>query len=240
MSLEKHKDPFVDACEDFMNGNKDAQIIINSNKADTEEINVSYFFRPFSDMPELEKHALALCNGRVLDIGAGTGSHSLILQEKGFDVTALEIKPGLVNIINQRGVKNTITEDIYKFSGDRFDTLLLLMNGVGLTGDFEGLQIFLKHAKNILNPGGSIILDSSDIMYLYEEEDGSYLIDLSDNYYGILEYNFEYKGIKSKTFKWLYIDFEQLKFYAEEAGYDCELLLEGDHFNYLAKLSLFT
>lgn len=240
MILKKQSDPFVKACEDYMCGDNNAQIKINSNKADSEEVSISYFFRSYDEMPDLEKHALLLCDGKVLDIGAGTGSHSLILQDYGLDVTALEINPGLVNVMKQRGVIKTIAENIYKFSGQKFDTLLLLMNGIGLTGDFDGLRDFLTHAKTILNPGGNIILDSSDIMYLYEEEDGSFLIDLSDDYYGVLEYNFEYKEAKSEVFKWLYIDYEQLKFYAEENGFDCELLLEGEHYNYLAKLTLIT
>jgi len=238
MGLKKQSDPFVQACDDYIGGDEDALIKINSNKADSEEVNISYFFRSYEEMPDLEKKALLLCEGKILDIGAGTGSHSLILQDYGLDVTALEIKPGLVNMMKQRGVKKTIAENIYKFSGQKFDTLLLLMNGIGLTADFSGLRNFLNHAKSILNPGGNIILDSSDIMYLYEEEDGSYLIDLSADYYGIVEYNFEYKGVKSDMFKWLYIDYEQLKLYAEECGYDCELVLEGDHYNYLARLIL--
>ncbi|PLX14388.1 MAG: SAM-dependent methyltransferase [Marinilabiliales bacterium] len=236
MIQEKNKEPFVRACNDFLNGELNAKVLINSNKADVEEVELSYFFRPYSKMPILEKHALSLCKGKVLDIGAGVGSHSLYLQENNIDVTALEIKPGLVDIISRRGVRNVICEDIFNYSGGKFDILLMLMNGIGLVSDFQGLEIFLKRAKKILKKGGSIILDSSDLIYLYQEEDGSYLIDLNSDYYGIVEYNFEYKDVKSESFKWLYIDYSQLKFYAEQVGFRCDLLLEVDYNNYLARI----
>jgi hypothetical protein len=126
--------------------------------------------------------------------------------------------------------------DIFSFYGQRFDTLLMMMNGIGFTINFEGLQKFLVHAKSILNPGGQILLDSSDLLFLYEEEDGSYKIDLNENYYGEVEYQVEYKGILEEPFKWLFVDFSNLAYYAEEAGFRSELIYEDEHYNYLARL----
>lgn len=231
-------DPLELAFFDYLDGNIENEIIIHSNKADTETVAISYFFRAYSEMPLLEQKALALCTGDILDIGAGAGNHSLYLQQKREKVTALEIRPGLGEIMNKRGVNNVVISDIFKYKLEKYDTLLMLMNGIGFTADFVGLKKFLKHAKKLLKPGGQIVLDSSDLLYLYEEEDGSVLINLNEEYYGEVEYIFEYKGIKGEPFMWLFIDFTNLSFLAQEAGFECELVFEDEHFNYLAILKL--
>jgi len=171
-----------------------------------------------------------------LDIGAGSGSHSLILKERGIDVTSLDIKPGFVKIMQERGLNNTIQSDILNYKHGGYDTLLMLMNGIGFTKNFKGLSAFLKQAKGLLNKGGQLIFDSSDLLYLYQNDDGSYLINLNDNYYGEVEYVVEYNGLKGEPFEWLYIDFGNLSLIAEESGFKCELLMEDDHYNYLARL----
>jgi len=231
-------DPLELAFFDYLEGNSKNEIIIHSNKADTETVAVSYFFRTYDEMPLLEQKALTLCSGEILDIGAGAGSHSLYLQQKENNVTALEIRQGLVDIMKLRGVNNLVNSDIFEYKSKKYDTLLMLMNGIGFTENFNGLKKFLNHAKDLLNPGGQIILDSSDLLYLYEEEDGSVLINLNEEYYGELEYTFEYKGVNGESFNWLFIDFSNLSFFAQEAGLDCELVFEDEHFNYLAILKL--
>lgn len=234
---KNNEDPLEKAFIDFFEGKLKAEIIVHSNKGETEEIPIAYFFRTFQQMPLLEKKALALCSGDILDIGAGSGSHSLFLQEKGERITALDIKAGLVDIMKRRGIGQVVNCNIYNYKGQQYDTLLMLMNGIGFTGDFNGLDKFLKHARHLLKPGGKIILDSSDILYLYEEEDGSYLLNLNEEYYGELDYNYEYHGLKGDVFKWLFIDFNSLKHYAQLSGFDCELVYEDVHFNYLAVLT---
>jgi len=229
-------DPFEKAFNDYWNGNGRAKIIVHCNKSDDEVIPVSYFFRKYEEMPELEKIALRMCNGSILDIGAGSGSHSLYLHTNDFDITALDIRSGFVEIMQKRGLKNVIHSDIFDYKEQKFDTLIMLMNGIGFTKNFEGLSVFLKSAKKLIHPGGQLILDSSDLMYLYKEEDGSFTINLNEGYYGEAEYQIEYKGVKGKSFNWLYIDFDNLSLYAEQEGFNCELVFVDDHYNYLARL----
>jgi len=236
MSDQITLNPFERAFTDYLNGDKKATVIVHNTKGDDEIIPVQYFFRSFEEMPELEQKAMSYCSGKILDIGAGSGIHSLYLQNKGCDITALDIRPGFVNVMNKRGINNVVLSDIFQFQGNRFDTLLMMMNGIGFTINFTGLKNFLVHAKTLLKPGGQILLDSSDLLFLYEEEDGSFKIDLNENYYGEVEYQVEYKGILEKPFKWLFVDFSNLSVYAEEAGFRCELLFEDDHYNYLARL----
>ncbi len=236
MSDQINLNPFEQAFDDYFNGDEKATVIVHNTKGDDEVMPVRYFFRSFAEMPDLEKMAMQKCYGSILDIGAGSGIHSLYLQNKGCDITALDIRPGFVDVMNKRGINKVVLSDIFQFQGNRFDTLLMMMNGIGFTINFTGLKNFLVHAKTLLKPGGQILLDSSDLLFLYEEEDGSFKIDLNENYYGEVEYQVEYKGVLEEPFKWLFVDFSNLLHYGEEAGFDVELLFEDDHYNYLARL----
>ncbi len=229
-------DPFEQAFFDYLAGDTKAEITVHNNKGDDEIMQVAYFFRPYEYMPQLEKIALASCYGHVLDVGAGAGCHSLYLQKKGMDVTALDIRPGFVRVMQQRGVKKTIEGDIQSLKAGRYDTLLMLMNGIGFARDFAGLDRFLMGASKLMNPGGQIILDSSDLIFLYREEDGSIKLDLNENYYGEVEYQVEYKGVSGVPFKWLFVDYSNLSFYADQAGFKSEMLFEDENLNYLARL----
>jgi SAM-dependent methyltransferase len=234
--VKKNSNPFGIAFSDFINGMHDASLIVRTNKGEDETMPVRYFFRSYDEMPEIEKLALNLCFGKILDIGAGTGCHSLVLQEKDFDVTAIDIQPSFVEIMKNRGVRKALTADIFKYNEGLYDTLLLLMNGIGLTGNLAGLSRFLAHAKKLLNKGGQILLDSCDLMYLHEEEDGTYRMNLNDGYHGEIVYEIEYKGLRGQPFNWLFVDFSTLTEIANEEGFKTELLAEGDLFSYLARL----
>jgi len=199
---------------------------------------LKYFFREFEDMPALEQMALELCSGKILDIGAGSGCHSIVLQKRGLDVTALDISNGFVQVLKKRGLENVVLSDIMDYSLAKFDTLLMLMNGIGLVKNFEGLEKFLQHAKTLLNPGGQIILDSADLLYLYTEEDGSARINLNEAYYGEVEFAVEYEKELGEPFKWIFIDFSVLSDIAEKCGFNAKMLFEDDNSNYLARLTV--
>lgn len=230
------KDPFGLAFRDFNNGNKNAEIIIHCNKGEDDIVPVSYFFREANLMPKTELMALDYCKGNILDIGAGSGAHSLELMKRGYNVTSLDINQTFVEIMKDRGLTDVILSDIYEFNDQRFDTLLLLMNGIGLAKTIEGLAPLFTHARSLLNPGGQIIFDSSDLLYLYEDDDGNYNINLNEEYYGEVEFLVEYNGIKGEPFNWLYVDYDNLSSIAEQNGFRSIKLYEDDHYNYLAKL----
>jgi predicted TPR repeat methyltransferase len=187
-------------------------------------------------MPQLEQSALKLCEGKVLDIGAAAGCHSLVLQEKGLDVTALEISELCCSVMQKRGIRKVICKDFYRYENDKYDTLLMLMNGIGIAGTIERLDILLKIASSLLNSGGRLLFDSSDIEYLYIEKDGSKWINLNSKYYGELSYSMHYKSIQGKSFPWLFIDFETLAPVARKNGFEPQLFAIGDHYDYLGIL----
>lgn len=236
MSEKVLTDPFEMAFFDYLGGDVNAELTVHNNKGDDEVMKVAYFFREYQEMPALEKLALDACTGSVLDIGAGSGCHALHLQNKGLDVTALDIRPGFVEVMKKRGIRKVVLNDIRLFRTGKYDTLLMLMNGIGFTRDFAGLETFLIGARELMNPGGQILLDSSDLIYLYQDEDGSVQINLNENYYGEVEYQVEYRGKKGEPFKWLFVDYTSLSFYADKAGFRSELLFEDESFNYLARL----
>lgn len=226
-------DIYGQALQDFFDGKQEHQLWLNNNYGGPEEMPVEVFFRPEAEMPEAESLALHLCRGKVLDIGAGAGSHALVLQEQNFEVTALELSPGAAALMQKRGVKTVVQQDVFHYKTEKFDTLLLLMNGIGLTQNLAGLDRFLQHAKQLLLPGSQLIFDSSDIAYLYEG------LPLPKNkYYGEISYQYQYKNQLGEWFNWLYTDQKTLLKTASKNGWVCEIKYEDDMDLYLAKLTL--
>ncbi|SDQ50423.1 Methyltransferase domain-containing protein [Flagellimonas zhangzhouensis] len=232
-------DVFGKALLDFQEGNYTEDITTYSSLDEEDVIPVPYLFRDFKDMPKIEQKALQMARGKVLDIGCGAGSHSLYLQKKGLAVTALDNSEGAIKVSKERGVNSTVQCDIMEYSEEQFDTLLLLMNGIGLAGKLKNLTSFLTHLASLLMPNGQILLDSSDIIYMFEEdEDGGYWIPNDGNYYGEVEFTMAYKGLQSEPFDWVYVDYNTLQNAAFANGLDCELIVEGEHYDYLAILTL--
>ncbi|RCH56381.1 SAM-dependent methyltransferase [Mucilaginibacter hurinus] len=219
------------AVDNYYRRNRRKKLWIHNRYGPKEEMPVATYFRDEDDMPDLEWAALERCHGKVLDIGAGAGSHALVLQERGIDVTALEISPLAAKVMLQRGVQKVVVTDIFNYRAGQYDTLLLLMNGIGLAGTIENLRTLLRHAKILLKPGGQLLFDSSDVAYLYEG-------DMPDEeYYGEIWYQYEYDGQKTEWFKWLYIDEATLLKIAAGEGWQAEVLIEDEFGQYLVRLN---
>lgn len=248
--LSADKDPMGAAILDFQKQGKAARLRVLSSMFEEDEMPVKHLFRSVLEMPLLEQKALQLAKGRVLDIGAGSGCHTLALQEKGLEVKAIDISPLSCEAMKLRGVKdaecinlfdphlssgNHSEENQEQFEGG-FDTILLLMNGTGIAGKIEHLPALFHRLKALLNPGGQILIDSSDLKYIYENEDGSFDINLNGAYYGEVDYQMIYKDVKGDRFDWLYVDFPLLKSIAETCGLHGELVAEGEHYDYLARI----
>ena len=237
--LKKNHDPIGHAVWDYLQGERDHSIVVSTDIAEDEQLLPSYFFRNFEQMPVQEQEALKRCSGKVLDIGAGAGAHSLWLQDQGFEVDAMDISPLSCETMRRRGVRNVLLQDIYLFNERKYDTILLLMNGAGIAQTLPGLNILLPHLKSLLNPGGKILADSSDLLYLFTDENGETWIDIaSDSYYGEMEYQLTYKTIKGKPFAWLFVDPDTFCEYARNSGFTVKDKFTGPHFDYLVELVL--
>ncbi|WP_396184201.1 class I SAM-dependent methyltransferase [Flavobacterium sp.] len=231
------KDLFGKAILDYQTGNKPQDLITETSISEADEMSIAYLFRGFEKMPKMEQNALLLSKGKVLDVGCGAGSHSLYLQEKGFDVTPIDISPNAIKACQLRGLKKATVQDVMSMKGEQFDTILLLMNGAGMCGRLKNISRFLLQLKSLLKENGQILVDSSDIIYMFDEdEDGGKWIPGDTYYYGELEFKISYKGEMEKPFDWMYVDFNTLQNAALANGLACELLVEGDHFDYLARL----
>lgn len=237
--LPAGKDPMGAAIADYFKHHKADRLRVFSSQFDEDEIPVKQLFRSAKTMPMLERTALQLATGSILDVGAGSGCHALALQEMGKEVCAIDISPLSVEVMKQRGVNNARLVNL--FDGqfvETFDTILMLMNGSGIIGRLENMPAFFQRMKQLLRPGGCILMDSSDLRYLFEDEDGSFEIDLAADYYGEVDFEMQYKDIRGDSFDWLYIDFQTLSLYAAECSFKAELIKEGKHYDYLAKLEM--
>lgn len=236
--LTPEADPMGQAIYEYHKYGKANDVIVHSSMFDDDIIPAETLFRTFDQMPALEQKALELATGDILDVGAGSGCHSLALKEMGKTSVAVEISPLSVEVMKERGVDARLVNFYDPSFTETFDTILMLMNGTGIIGNLDNIQTFFSRIKQLLKPGGSLLIDSSDLSYLYEEEDGSLMIDLADDYYGLVDFQMQYKDTMGEPFDWLYLDFNTLSYYAEESGFTAELIEEGEYYDYLARLTL--
>jgi SAM-dependent methyltransferase len=232
-------EPHGAAMQAYHAGKRDASIVVYDDY-ERDEVPVSYFFRRPSEFPALERTALDLCRGRILDVGAGSGCHSLVLQDRGFDVTAIEVLPSLVQVMKERGVRQVLPASWMDVDAGTFDTVLMMMNGLGLVETLAGLRFFFQDARRLLRPGGQVIADSTDVRVKLDpaaaksgtmkRKDGRYL--------GELHFQLEFEGRKGPPFSQLWVDAQTLERYAIEGGWGCEVVLAPDEYgNFLVRLT---
>ena len=224
------------AIADYHKTKKASKLRVFSPMFEEDEIPLTTLFRSYDSMPKIERKALDLAKERILDVGAGAGCHSLVLQERGLDVTAIDISPLSVETMKERGVKKVLEQDFFTLEG-QYDTILMLMNGIGIVGTLERMPEFFKQLDKILAPRGQVLCDSSDISYVFETDDG--IIELPDDmsYYGEHSFQMRYKDTIGKPFNWLYIDADTLREKAWGSGYTVEVIAEGEHYDYLARIT---
>ena len=234
--MNRKADPMGRAIADYQLTGTADRLRVFSPMFEEDEIPLATLFRTYEKMPETERKALDMTRGKTLDVGAGSGCHSLVLQGRGVDVTAIDISPLSVETMRQRGVKKVVEQDFFTIGG-KYDTILMLMNGIGIVGTLERMPEFFRHLDKILATGGQVLCDSSDISYVFEDETG--LIDYPDtgHYYGELSYRMQYKDTIGEPFDWLYIDAETLRKEAEKNGYAVEVVAVGEHFDYMARIT---
>lgn len=235
ISYKQNNDPLGHAVLDFLNGNHDENITVSSDWADDDVLPVPYLFRKWEEMPVWEQKALELSKGKILDIGAGSGCHSAELIRMNKNVEAIDISEGAVEAMHMQNIPAKIM-DFYQVE-EKYDTLLFLMNGLGMARDKKGLSELLEKCKRLLNPGGQVLFDSSDLIFMVDHPDEFEELHTHD-YYGTLAYQMHYKNQHSEEDLWMYADAQTVAAACKEIGLHYETLMEGEHYNYLGRITL--
>ena len=229
--MNSKMDPMGRAIAEYHRTGKAARLRVFSPMFEEDEIPLQTLFRTYQSMPKIEQTALDMAKGKTLDVGAASGCHSLVLQERGIDVTAIDISPLSVKTMKERGVKSVREQDFFMLENEQYDTILMLMNGIGIVGTLARMPEFFRLLDKILAPGGQVLCDSTDISYVFEG-------DMPDmDYYGEQSFQMQYKDTIGEPFPWLYIDADTLKQVAEANGYAAEVIAEGEHYDYLARIT---
>ncbi len=233
------KDILGMALLDYYNNAYTEDIIFTTNISEEDEMPLPYLFRDYTEMPNIEQRALQNAKGTVLDIVCGVGNRALYLQNKGLDVLAIDVSKGAIDIAKKRGVIHATQTELLALTERRFDTILLLSNGTGVFGSLKNIAKHLQHLKTLLSSGGQILIDSTDLRYMYDQQEGQDAIWIpADRYYGELSCTLSYKGELSDSFAWLYLDSHLFENAAKASGFTFEIIEQGDHFDYLAKLTI--
>lgn len=224
---------------DFCCGDTSATVVAHTGDGGKEILPARVFFRGPAEFLALEEAALDLCRGRVLDAGAGAGCHSLVLQERNLAVCAIDVSPEAVEVMRTRGIRDANCADIFQFEAAPFDTVLMLMNGIGVVGNLSGLDRFLREAHRLVRPEGQILLDSYDPRWGEEPGETGLPPAGADpgSYPGEMAFRLEYKGTTGPPLAWLFVDFNTLAARAVKAGWFCEVIWQEEEGHYLARLT---
>lgn len=232
--------PLGVALLDYHHGDAAAEIVVMSDLWEDEPTPVAAYYRPDEQaVPALERKALELCRGRVLDLGAGAGRHALELQRAGHEVVAVDPLPEAVEIMRDRGVGDARLGDLSAVAGERFDTVLMLMHGVGVVGDLHGLGRLLEELPTLLNPGGRLVCDSADLAAVLGDESPEVLEDLlsPDTYLGEVEFGLRYKSHEGPRYPWIFVDPQTLGIIAGAAGFDATIVAHGERGSFVSVLT---
>ncbi len=238
MDKEINIDIIGKALLDYQLDKYSENIMTYSSIGGYDEMDIPFLFRSFDEMTILEQKTMQMCKGSVLDIGCGAGSHTLHLLSNGMKVTAIDTSVGAIETCKLRGIKNALVQNIWDVHNEKFDTILAPMNGIGMCEKLENLATFLLHLKSLLNPNGQILLDSSDLIYMYEKKNRENILKENKNYYGEVTFEMVYKNQFTDLFHWLFVDFNTLEYHAKKVGLTCELIMEGYHHDFLVKMTL--
>ena len=233
MSMELHGQAMMD----YLNGEEDAYCILRRDDGIAyPPIYAKQFFYP-EGLPELDKIAVEHCAGRVLDIGAGAGSHSIAIQNKGLNVTSVDISEKAVQVMSKRGCRDTRVGDVFDSYNEPFDTIFLILN-IGIVGNLDGLTKFLTLLNTLMPADGQLITDSIDPRDSEDENYRKYAQNkiTKGGYLGERTLRFEYKNQVSDWFEWMHIDSETLEKTVNSAGFSMKML-GNDGRRYLASIT---
>lgn len=222
--------PLDEALRAYRSGDEEAALVMRTDVGGSEDVPVSLFFRQQAEMGPVESAALRLARGRVLDLGAGAGAHAAPLVRAGLDVTAVEILPEARSALREAGVRDVREGGLDTLGPDeRFDTVLVLMNGLGLAGSLDGLGDLLARLAVALAPGGQILADSTDPSGWEDPEDGRYA--------GEVHMQLGFAETWGSPFPFLFVDADRVQAAASARGLEASVVAEEDDGRWLARIT---
>lgn len=235
--LDREQDAFGHALLDHLEGRGGAELIERSDGyLDLSAGAAVYFAEPAEVQAALADRAV----GRVLDVGCGAGRYALYLQERGYDVVAIDASPLAVEVCRRRGLRDVrlLTLEQVDVALGHFDTILMLGNNFGLTGSYRGAKRLLKRLSQILRPGGRIVAQTLDP---YESKDPDHLAYHAQNRAkgrmgGQIRMRIRYKRYKTPWFDYLFVSRDELEAIVQNAGWQVQEILADDGPNYVAVL----
>jgi 2-polyprenyl-3-methyl-5-hydroxy-6-metoxy-1,4-benzoquinol methylase len=225
-------DVIGEAMKIFQQSRRDIHLEISINDVVDESMPVSYFFRKVGSMGSVEQYAIENSRGKILDVGAGAGCHSLELQARELDVTPIDLSISAVEVMKNRGLAHARVADVMTEAGT-YDTILLLMNGLGIGQTVEGTRELLSHLKTLLAPEGQIFGDSTNISYMFDRGE----LQSQPHYFGEVKFGVSAKEIGAQEFPWIFIDAHELTNVCNDLNMNCEIIGSDDGFHYLSRLT---
>lgn len=133
---------------------------------DSEYYHILYSHRDFDEakafIDALDKFFKFQPDQKALDAACGRGRHSIYLNEKGLDVTGIDISKESIEFARQFEKENLhfLIQDIRKPLKEKgFDYIFNLFTSFGYFEKEEDNILALKSFNEDLKPGGSLILD---------------------------------------------------------------------------------
>lgn len=208
-------DVFGKVLKDYQAG-KDPQyrVLRDDGHGEKKFVSPEEYFLNYEEWDKPEKEIIKLARKKTLDIGAGAGKHALYLQNKGYDVKAVDISSGAVDVMRERGVEDVQLQDVNKldFNEDVFDTILLMGNNLGLAGTvektldlFERLAKMTKEDARIIGTTRDVFASNKEIHKKYQEKNIK-----TGKAAGQLKLRLAYKDEKGEWLDYLLFDRKQL------------------------------
>jgi SAM-dependent methyltransferase len=199
-----------------------------------------WFFAGHDDWAKIERDAFEYVQGRVLDIGAGAGRHSIVVQRLQLEAVAIDLSPGAVEVCRRRGVKDARLLPLCEIdeSLGAFDTVLLLCGNFGLAGSGERTIALLEKLHSLTNPGARIVLDTVNPYVDNDEADVAYLERNRERgrMPGQTTIRISYGGLATPWYDLLCVDLLELVALIEGTGWH-SVLLDEDGADLYAVLS---